>query len=346
MINKKTYLAILLMLFIFNKPGNSMEFMEDINARPMSMGSAYTALAEGVAGVYANPAGQVWSVRNPELSTSYAKNFEEVTQYHLATGLKLSDKWLINGNLAFNFAGSLISDIPLTSFNSEGRPEVTDYFDSSKQNTTVTYANKLTNNLSYGINFKNYNYRILHTHAAGKGTDVGLLYRNSIWKDHAINLGVCAKNIGNTKIFWDTGYQDEIRESMVYGLAVQTKLWVFPLTISADLEKVSLERDIARSGLEFWFLPQAFCIRAGNDDGQATVGTGFYYDGFHLDYAQVDNEDLGFKRQVSMGWEFASAADEYIPEEMLSEKLIIESTENIIIQGPPEPSELKIALKK
>ena len=132
--------------------------------------------------------------------------------------------------------------------------------------------------------------------ATGIGYDLGIKYQLANF-----SLGLAWQNIGGTILNWSTGHQDTIPALYTVGIAMQQTILDRELTIAADADLLANRQAYWHYGLEYWLAPNLLALRTGLDQNHLTLGIGLNYAGFKLDYAYLDNSDLGESQKVSVG---------------------------------------------
>ena len=318
-----------------------------IGARPIALGKAYTAVAEGAESMFLNPAGISQATR-PQVTSMNGNLMGEIGYLVLGGSMPLEGGQSIG--LGIVNAGS--SGITL-------RDESGTVMGSSDYNTAVyfvSYAMDLeqtsfkNKDLYFGTSLKIFSQTItghdsVHDgNGSGIDLDVGLLYKAKPW----LTLGLTQQNImpasmGGSMTFVN-GYSEGIPTVTKLGskfnlLGAENKaVWKseYDLTLAVDTDfyPTSSRATAWHTGLELW--PAKFlALRVGYDhdavDGGSTVpyltsGVGLSYKGFQFDYAYHP-----FSDQYQNATHFFSFA--YVGED------------EPIIVVEPTPEARKIALK-
>lgn len=278
---------------------NQVDFTEyQGSVRAAGLGYAYTAIPGEVDSIYFNPAGNIFSPQGLRLKTNSNKSFNAVenTQAFLS--------WKEVGtdfSLALGYIRDQVSGIPITGFQ-DGQNIQVGSFNTSKQNIALNYSSFIINNqLAFGINIKNYQYDLGYGTASGMGIDLGLLQKFDLGEKTFINFGMVIHNLNGTPIKWNTGTLATMAKRHSYGAAFGLGIIDRQLTISLAYDQNEKNQTNQFMGGEYEILPQLLKVRSGLQNKSLTYGIGFEYAGFTLDYAEVENEDLGRSKLFSMG---------------------------------------------
>ncbi|MFH0948644.1 MAG: hypothetical protein V1833_06595 [Elusimicrobiota bacterium] len=234
-----------------------------LNARPVGMGNAFTAVSDDLNSIYYNPAG-VGKVNKQQIIFSYRDFYSLglVTQNYVATSIPGR---LVNTAISIHRIGTTDA----VEFN---------YIEDTY---IVTVAGRLTflKNLFCGANFKFYHV-LSESNASGWGLDTGLLYELFPKK---FNLGLVLQNLNSPKIIWDTGAKDKLDINFRPGICISP---VKNIKVAFDCEK----SDKLNSGIELWLLRRMIGIRAGignltSKENTSGYGLSFRFNSLQLDYA-------------------------------------------------------------
>ncbi|MBU0579840.1 MAG: PorV/PorQ family protein [Candidatus Margulisbacteria bacterium] len=307
---KKVILLLMIVFLVWasraSAENNASDFLRTgTSARAIGMGSAYTAIADHIDGVFFNPAGLAVSVHKMELSSSAVNNFDEVNRGNLGYAARLSQLGLNHNTvLGLNLSNSQVTNIPRTEWEDD-RPKTVDTFDSIKNNQTFTYSLMLDWYWHVGANLRHYNYEIDRYKAEALGFDVGILHRlPNYYFGHFIVIGATLHNVLNTQVHWSTGHTDAMPMRLNFGGAMYGKLFDRRYIISTEFGFEGQDKVTLHSGIEYWLLKDMFVLRCGSDDGAFTVGTGLKVYDFSIDYAQADYKELGVIQRLSLGMQF------------------------------------------
>ncbi len=329
---RKIFLTLVL-LFIFSFSLHAGRYAGDFiligpGVRPLSMGSAFTAVADEGSATFWNPAG-IAQIKEIEVEVIHAFLFKNLAAYDfLSFSLPLPGETTIG----VSFTQLSVNDIPLYDekwlvYNVDVRCSDIDlhlsgdpdgYFSSSDQVFKFAFSKNLSQVVNMGWDlFKlpidyyiggifKYIKRDIYKHlGTGMGFDLSFLIKTDFalltdvaWLG-AIKFGVNVQDIAGTTISWDTSskHQDEVITNTRYGLAVVQPLNFIKseAILAFDWGKVyEFKRHL---GVEFTY-NKLVSIRSGYDHDKITAGLGVNYKRFSLDYAFIKNNELGSTNRI------------------------------------------------
>ncbi len=267
-------------------------------ARPMGLGGAYVALAEGSHGMYWNPGG-LGVARQADALFMYNSSFADINNQFIAFAYPLQ-QGTIGGAVTYVDYGNMDRYMltGATTYSAQGS------FGASDMAIAVGYGNRLQNSVGVGISLKYLRSSIESEDASAFACDLGLLYQeeNSPWR-----VGLALTNLG-TKMKYISKKDNlplDIRGGFAYTLA-----GMIPgaLTLACDVHKPVDNDAGVNVGLEYAPVQQ-FALRVGYDSLQdagngLTAGAGFAVEQFALDYAWVDGGKLDDAHRVSVNFKF------------------------------------------
>lgn len=264
----KISLKFIIVLLIVSFRINYAQFeLIDIGAKPISLGGAFTSLANNSNAVYYNPAGisQI--------------PFREVSVFYSPAPFGLKE--LANGSVNY---------VEPTKLGVFGLSAKTYGFDLYKEITvTATYSNNYKKKIFYGANINYYNLKIQNYGSASTfGVDIGgLAYLTDF-----LRWGFAAFNLNRPKI----GTQDD-KLPQVYrtGVSIQPRK---ELNFVLDVEKDTRYTTSVKAGIEY-SLYDMIDLRAGigTEPTKFSGGVGLYYSIFEIDYGFYNHQDLGLTHQ-------------------------------------------------
>jgi hypothetical protein len=258
---------IIVLLFVSFRLNYAQFELIDIGAKPISLGGAFTSLANNSNAVYYNPAGisQI--------------PFREVSIFYSPAPFGLKE--LANGSVNY---------IEPTKFGTFGLSAKTYGFELYKEITvTATYSNNYKKKIFYGANINYYNLKIQNYGSASTfGVDIGgLAYLTDF-----LRWGFAAFNLNRPKI----GTQDD-KLPQVYrtGVSIQPRK---ELNFVLDVEKDTRYTTSVKAGIEY-SLYEMIDLRAGigTEPTKFSGGVGLYYSIFEIDYGFYNHQDLGLTHQ-------------------------------------------------
>ena len=340
---KKIFVLFLIILFFFlsgntdsyaqvdesvSKVGTTAaQFLKiGAGARPIGMGSAYTALADDISAVYWNPAGIARIGGNGEATFNHAEWLAD-TQYDFAA-------FSFNGGDFGTFALHVISfrtpEEPVRTIRSpDGTGQVWEY---DAITLGGTFARNLTDRFSIGLTGKFIQENLFNEIARGAALDIGVLYQTPVKN---LTLGASITNFG-TKMRLDgrdvffnedplpeEGSVDQVpskfrTESFNIPLVLRFGLaWKvvenenYKILTVADGAHPNDNTEFINSGIEIG-LKNIIFLRAGykalfmqNSEGGLTFGFGLRYDAvgtnLKFDFGYADYGRLKNVQFVSIG---------------------------------------------
>jgi len=273
---------IIVLLFVSFRLNYAQFELIDIGAKPISLGGAFTSLANNSNAVYFNPAGisQI--------------PFREVSVFYSPAPFGLKE--LANGSVNY---------VEPTKFGSFGLSAKTYGFELYKEITvTATYSNNYKKKIFYGANINYYNLKIQNYGSASTfGIDIGgLAYLTDF-----LRWGFAAFNLNRPKI----GTQDD-KLPQVYrtGVSIQPRK---ELNFVLDVEKDTRYTASLKAGIEY-SLYDMIDLRAGigTEPTKFSGGVGLYYSIFEIDYGFYNHQDLGLTHQGTITINFGGTKNREI----------------------------------
>lgn len=304
-----------------------------VGSKPLSMGGAFTALANDESAFYWNPAG-VSLIEGKTVGLMFSSEFG-------TPGSALAEFWHAGFTLpmpatsvAINWVRLSVGDIrygpDFTTINitQERQKKVREYY--TTQSTffsdvedavtlSVSRNNKFVIDWGWfyfkqpievpvGVNFKYISQRIGdHGSASGIGVDVGAMLRFSLGQflqipaigDFALGLNVT--DVLDTKLTWSTERQHTVPRRFVGGLAYTHKIPVIGLEATLTADVAYKERKTLRTGIDVSY-KENLSVRAGYDRGLISTGAGLNWQKkFKVDYSLLLHQDLGAVHRLSTG---------------------------------------------
>ena len=273
---------IIVLLFVSFRVNYAQFELLDVGAKPISLGGAFTSLANNSNAVYYNPAGisQI--------------PFREVSVFYSPAPFGLKE--LANGSVNY---------VEPTKFGVFGLSAKTYGFELYKEITvTATYSNNYKKKIFYGANINYYNLKIQNYGSASTfGVDIGgLAYLTDF-----LRWGFAAFNLNRPKI----GTQDD-KLPQVYrtGISIQPRK---ELNFVLDVEKDTRYTASVKAGIEY-SLYDMIDLRAGigTEPTKFSGGVGLYYSIFEIDYGFYNHQDLGLTHQGTITINFGGAKNREI----------------------------------
>lgn len=211
-----------------------------IGARSLSMGGAFVAIADDPTALYWNPAGIV-SIESPMAHFYHSPWIADVQFNHSAVVVPLDR----SSSFGFFITSVTMDEMQVRTVKS---PQGTgEYFSVSNVALAGSYARRLTDRFSFGVNMKFIQEKIWHMNAGGLAVDLGSLF---ITKNSGLRIGMSVSNFGG-KISMD-GYDTEVDydvDETMYGnndkidASLNTMDWPLPLVFRAGVSKDIIQSD-------------------------------------------------------------------------------------------------------
>jgi hypothetical protein len=253
-----------------------------VGARPLGMGSAFTAIADNADAPYWNP-GALGFVKHNEITTMKTKLSTDADHYYISY---IRPAW--GGILGVSWIQVGLGSITETSSEVDPNNEVVDlsvfsYFSNAYM---LSYGKEFNDNLSFGLTAKYLTSdmtQISGGQASGYSVTPGLLYKfGTGW-----SLGLKVDELLNSQQ-WGTGTVEKVPAKLRLGLAyARSNPGLFAIDVSQTMKsgygaEASVGYEWSREGLS---------LRVGYDDG-LTAGAGFKSGHTQVDYAYVTQADL------------------------------------------------------
>lgn len=254
-------------------------------ARPVGMGSAFTALADDVNTIYYNPAGLSMIPHKEVSGTHLELDFDRNANFFaFAFPNHPGDSaWGVSYN-RLNTNG-----IPETRVDGTGAPIVDvngnvvifSIFDTVEEATTVSYGWKHTDQIRFGVTGRLLHQQIFNDSSTGVGLDLGALYQPT----EDVRIGFAVRDLFETVKF-NVGGSQPIPFRINTGAAVRG--WS-NVVYTGEVEYTESGDTVVRAGAEKWW-QKHYALRAGIDDGDVSVGASAKYQKLQFDWAFRENE--------------------------------------------------------
>jgi competence ComEA-like helix-hairpin-helix protein len=305
--NLLIFLAIILLNNVCKPQFENIE----IGAKPISLGGAFTSLADNSDATYYNPSGISQQL------------FREISIFYSPAPFGLKD-------LSY---GALTYAEP-TNYGAFGLSIKTYGFNLYREiQATFTYANNYKKKVFFGFNFNYYNLKIQNYGSASTiGIDIGgLAYLTDYLRWGFLVNNLTRAKIGQTK--------EKIPQIYRMGLSLQARK---DLNILLEAEKDTRYNYSIKGGLEYNLLDYVD-LRAGvsSEPTKFAAGVGFNYSMFRIEYAMYTHPDLGVTHQGTItinfgGYEGRRKMRESIVSAFDSPKKI-----DTVVQKKTKPKKLK-----
>lgn len=260
-------------------------------ARGISMGNAFTGLANDASAVYWNPAG-VAQIPSSEVLAMYDTLYEGISYVYFAYCMKSGEdaKDAIGWHLSYLGSGDMLkSDID---GNEEGSFTVSDVA------TGITYSRMMNENVYLGGNLKAIRKPIADYKGMGYAVDGGLLYKGG----GDFSLGVVLQNFGTgVKLLNEnTAFPETFRTGIGYGIFFGGEN---PLYLTSDVSYI-LNEGTFGMGIGAEFTQSIMSFRVGAEKTSAGVlpgvGIGISQKIISVDIGMAMHEQLGATFKVSV----------------------------------------------
>jgi hypothetical protein len=292
---KRCFIAFLLILastscFADGQAGLDIAVLKaGVGARPLGMGSAFTAIADNVDAPYWNPAG-LSQIKSYEISAMQTKLSTDADHYYvsfvtpfLSGGLGLS--WIQIG------MGSITQTTATTdAFNEVESLGIFSYYSNAY---LLAYGQNITDNLSFGINAKYLTsdmpglVSIEGASAYGYSVTPGLLYKPTKY----LSIGFKIDEMVNYQK-WGTETEETAPSKYRLGIAYWTSIYNYPLILSTDIAQINKAGYIAEANGGAELIIGQLAFRLGTSDNSLTAGAGFGAEHIRIDYAYVTQTSL------------------------------------------------------
>lgn len=279
------------------QPGAFLSF--GAGSRAMGMGGAFVGFADDATAAYWNPGGLSAVKQNQALAEYVLLVDESNYQYLGYTHL-------------FPYVGTLgVGIVMLNQGTAEGRNinnDITDEFTNNQFAFIGGFGTDVAPQLSAGGTLKIVNQSMLGKSGTGFGLDLGLMYRPFTF----MNLGLSLQNLVAPAITL-------VEEADVYPLnitlGIGTKFWNNKLRMGLDVTK-NMDQDGVKTRLGVEGIPMHnLFVRGGYDLSELSLGAGYRYTDFQLDYAIALNLDENLQtHKVDLSYFFGGYVFEVKPE--------------------------------
>jgi hypothetical protein len=291
-----------------------------VGGRALGLGGAYAALANDASAGYWNPAALA-RIDYPEVMLMHDERFGSLLNYDFGA---VAIPYSSNATFGVSVMRLGVDGIPDTRNAWEDRnnnglfdsgdyinPDKISYFNSADWALYLTYAQRASSSLMFGLNLKVLRRNVAEYFATGVGFDIGILYSPVENWFVAVN----AQDITTTFVAWSTGTNELISPTLKLGTAYFIDLLGGRFAPTMDVDVRFENRQFAslahlgpvsfdpHLGLEFDF-KKSIALRVGyNDVKQMTLGAGIHLRKLDIDYsfAQFNKENnLGDTHRISL----------------------------------------------
>lgn len=275
-----------------------------VGARAAGMGEAFCGVADDINALYWNPAG-LSSIGERQATAMYISWFQSINYGYLAYGQPAGNWGVFAGGITYLTSGN----IPQTTIDSDGN-----YVDEGKNFNaydmafSIGYARKMRGDISLGGAFKVISEKIEKEDATAFAVDIGAMFKGIRIGNGVLPIGLVVQNLGTQVKFMSRGdsLPIDIKLGSSYGL--EFSQINSSLTLALDLN-YPLDNDFnARFGAEFWYKGivaarlgyKTTTIKDIDALSGLSIGGGFRYQKYGIDYAWVPYGDLGSTHRISL----------------------------------------------
>jgi len=312
----KFKLSCILLLFVIlnlnsldgNAGTSGFSFLKvKYSARAAALGSAFTGLADDASAVFYNPAGLV-QVRDQEIQATYMNYLDGINCGSLVYVRPLSEKFTLAGFAKFLTASETrtLADASGNYLGTAGEFGVSDLL------VGISVSRFINNIINLGVNIKYIRESLDDETGTAVACDISLLHQTT---NKDLKIGISYQNIG-TQItyFTDSEYEEKLPRILNVGFNYHPHERLYLLL---DIVKPAELDYSGKIGIEYGIYEQ-FCLRGGyrtnssdwrNGGDQEmlagiSLGAGFEYRSYKIDYAINSYGDLGFVNQISLSYIF------------------------------------------
>lgn len=253
-----------------------------VGARPLGMGSAFTAVADDSDAPFWNPAG-LSQVKFHEISTMQTKLSTDANHYYVSYVQPL-----FGGAVGISWIQVSLGDIYETGASTNEYNEVVplgvfSYFSNAY---LLAYGQSINDNLSWGITAKYLTADMPGLVSAEGGSAYGYSITPAIlWKPlRNLSVGFKVDELSNSQK-WGTGTEEHVPPKYRLGISYLTSVMGYGLRLAGDLSQVMEEGYAGEGAVGAELRTDGISIRLGLLESAMTAGVGFQDTHFGVDYA-------------------------------------------------------------
>jgi hypothetical protein len=226
--------------------GYAGAFMRDgLGARPLGMGGAFTAIAEGPEATYFNPAGLGFNYR-AMASFSYKALSLDRHLGHIAVSFPIRSEAV----MAASWINSGVSNI----IGHGSSQQVIGEIRNNQNAFALSFGKAIDSTISFGVNLRYLQEKWDQLDVFAIGVDAGFLVRYK----QMISLGGVVQNLGSnyrwdTNTYWTEGTTYEEKYPVLFKVGVAGNLLKGRFIPAVDFEKSDKMGLRFRAGSEYWF---------------------------------------------------------------------------------------------
>lgn len=278
------------------------------SARAIAMGQALTGEARSPEGLHFNPAAII-SIEGSEVGTTYSNYFMD------ANGGQVQYLYPRNKFIAWGFGLKYMNlgSIERTLVDQNGDLiETGETFGSYNLIASATMSRYISQAIDVGGTVKLIYDQLDDTSASAAVIDLGAIHHPV---NERVKVGLAIRNFGmQLSHYSDSDYKEKLPLTYAAGISYTMNERIFA---SFDLNKATGENFVAKLGVEYSLYPSldlraGFRTNAGDYNsggsfgwtGGLSLGAGWNWNNYRLDYGLSSYGDLGFVHQLSLIYEF------------------------------------------
>lgn len=289
-------------------------------SRPLALGGAYAAYAEGIDAIYWNPAG-IADIEKSSFSFCHATLFADMYHENFAFVFPLKD-----GAFGISALALISGKIEVTNYaNQEGTGE---FYSANDYAIGLTYARMMTKKFTAGATMKVINQNIAQVSANGVVFDLGATYNTGFAN---LKFGFAVQNFGSDMAYGGEDLEIEVGiggDSLVseedilatyksepYSLPLTFQVGAamdlynnaeHRLTVEADLVHPNDQKETYAVGVEYAYR-EMFFLRGGStgkNNRGLSGGMGLRFMDFQFDFSFEEHSQLADIKRVSVGFSY------------------------------------------
>ncbi|MBD3170665.1 MAG: PorV/PorQ family protein [candidate division Zixibacteria bacterium] len=283
------------------------------SARAMGMGGAFTAIADDASAVYYNPAG-LSQLERSELNGLHVSLWEGVNYDCINFAVPTLDY----GYFGVGVMRVGVDGIVRRDNNNVRRGE----FGYHQEQFLLSYALHLSENLSFGLSGKFNSQSMDNLNATGLSSDIGIMFKVPGYNQ--LKVGFNIQDLFSSGIKMKS-YTENAPLNFKGGLGYEIFFSGIDNRIILALDFVKAEqKDLQTAfGIEA-DLRSMFFIRGGYDSRETNFGGGVEFGMIGIDYAYLNNDDLGDAHRFSLSFKFGKPLSIRLRERIAREESINE----------------------
>ncbi|OGC90805.1 MAG: hypothetical protein A2W25_12780 [candidate division Zixibacteria bacterium RBG_16_53_22] len=226
--------------------GYSGAFMRSgVGARPLGMGGAFTAIAEGPEATYFNPAGLGFEMR---LGTSLSYKALSLDRHlgHIAISFPIRSEAV----MAASWVNAGVSDI----VGRGSSQQIIGNINNNQNAFTLSFGKAINGSAALGASLRYLQEKLDELDVFTIGVDAGFLFRYR----ELISLGGVVQNLGSTyrwdtNAYWGDGTTYEEKYPVIFKFGLAGNLLDGRVIPAVDFEKSDKTGTLFRAGAEYWF---------------------------------------------------------------------------------------------